>query len=301
MTKTQSHRIPRYVSKQLLSEEAVRERLFLHLSIQLRQLTELVVQGEFWWVSVNGIIFWLSLRSTLRNHVWLVGSSDSLTVVASLQFGLPYLFHFRTMIALKNIKLVSCHRLACNTTSLCKRQVTSCALPFDALKNPSVIISRSECIYENLGLEDWLYERLEPHREQQILLMWRSRPCIVIGKFQNQWRECNVGKLGTHCVQLGESSHVKFVLSVAFILLNLMPPRFPVARRKSGGGTVYHDLGNINMSFITHRDSYDRKQNLTFICQILKSRWPHLNLSINDRDDIILDQKYKVSRMLPVH
>ena len=71
-----------------------------------------------------------------------------------------------------------------------------------------------------------------------------------------------------------------------------------IVRRKSGGGTVYHDLGNINLSFITHRERHQRKDNLKFICESLMARWPHLRLSVGPRDDILLDGKYKVMFLL---
>lgn len=62
---------------------------------------------------------------------------------------------------------------------------------------------------------------------------------------------------------------------------------------------MYHDRGNINLSFITHREKYNRRENLDFICNALTSTWPHLNLHVTDRDDILLDGKYKVSLRCP--
>ena len=61
------------------------------------------------------------------------------------------------------------------------------------------------------------------------------------------------------------------------------------------GGTVYHDEGNMNFSFITDRSLYDRKCNLQLAVDALKSQWD-LPLTINDRDDIIIFDKYKVSQ-----
>lgn len=195
--------------------------------------------------------------------------------------------YFKTMFALKATRLAS--YFSHNRVHFLH---TGQLLPANGTNQSSVIISQSECIYHNLSLEDWLYERWEPSTGQQVLLMWRNKPCIVIGKFQNQWKECNIGKLSSHRVQLGGKEYILKILVVNFGSLGEYI--FSIARRKSGGGAVYHDLGNINMSFITHRDDYNRKKNLSFVCQVLKDRWPHLNLSINCRDDIIINDIYKV-------
>ena len=43
------------------------------------------------------------------------------------------------------------------------------------------------------------------------------------------------------------------------------------ARRNSGGGTVYHDLGNLNISFMTTKEEYNRLRNLELICAAIRS------------------------------
>lgn len=73
-----------------------------------------------------------------------------------------------------------------------------------------VIISKASCIYDNLALEDWLYEKTGSELNQRRLLMWRSSPCVVIGKFQNQWQECNYHALGEHRVKLGRPTDIIF-------------------------------------------------------------------------------------------
>ncbi|XP_052802395.1 lipoyltransferase 1, mitochondrial-like isoform X2 [Mya arenaria] len=98
--------------------------------------------------------------------------------------------------------------------------------------------------------------------------MWRDSPCVVIGRHQNPWVECNV----PYC----ELFSVK------------------VARRKSGGGAVYHDDGNVNVSFITDRSLYNRRANLQSVVDALADKWA-IPLSINDREDILIYNKNKVS------
>ena len=79
----------------------------------------------------------------------------------------------------------------------------------------------------HLALEEWLLDRAEP---VNTLLLWQSEPAVVIGRNQNPWLETNPSLLA--------ASGVKLV------------------RRLSGGGAVYHDLGNLNFSFIQKRSDY---------------------------------------------
>lgn len=62
--------------------------------------------------------------------------------------------------------------------------------------------------------------------EEDLLMLWRSEPTIVVGRFQNTLEEVNAGFAEAHHIQ--------------------------VIRRISGGGAVYHDLGNVCFSFILH-------------------------------------------------
>jgi lipoyltransferase 1 len=137
------------------------------------------------------------------------------------------------------------------------------------LKDPvrQVFISQSNDVFTNLALEDWLYKNHD-FDHKHLLLLWRNDPCVVIGRHQNPWTESNVPFLREKCINL--------------------------ARRNSGGGTVYHDLGNLNCTFFTRRSRYDRKRNLNIICNAIREATA-LNVAVNDREDIILDEKHKIS------
>src|SRR5262245_55331949 len=78
----------------------------------------------------------------------------------------------------------------------------------------------------NLAIEEYILKNLD--RDQTYLLFYINEPSIIIGKNQNTSEEINqnyVNEKGIH-----------------------------VVRRLSGGGAVYHDLGNLNFSFITKDD-----------------------------------------------
>ena len=135
-----------------------------------------------------------------------------------------------------------------------------------ALKR-SVCISQSNDIFENLAFEDWLYHNYD-FEAQSLLFLWINKPCVVIGRHQNPWIEVNQQ--------------------------NMIDSSVLLARRNSGGGTVYHDFGNLNFSFFTARTRYNRKQNLEFICDVLKKNWK-LDVSLSTREDIVLDSAYKIS------
>ncbi|KAI8764665.1 lipoyltransferase 1, mitochondrial [Biomphalaria glabrata] len=67
-----------------------------------------------------------------------------------------------------------------------------------------------------------------------------------------------------------------------------------LAERASGGGTVYHDEGNLNLSFLMSRPRYNRRANLDLIVEALVRKWD-IDLAVNQRNDIMLERFYKVS------
>ena len=75
----------------------------------------------------------------------------------------------------------------------------------------------------NLAIEEYLLRNIEPGED--ILLFYINEPSIIIGRHQNTIEEINQPYVEAHGIH--------------------------VVRRLSGGGAVYHDLGNLNFSFIT--------------------------------------------------
>jgi len=93
-----------------------------------------------------------------------------------------------------------------------------------------VIHSNRTNVYENLAAEDALLN--DAGLTEPVVLIYRNDDAIVIGKNQNPWKECAVEKLADLGIKL--------------------------ARRVSGGGTVFHDPGNLNISCILPRGGYCR-------------------------------------------
>ncbi len=94
----------------------------------------------------------------------------------------------------------------------------------------------------NLATEDWIFNTLDP--ESHTLFLWRNSETVVIGRSQNPWVECKIDKMEEDDVFL--------------------------ARRQSGGGAVFHDLGNTNFTFLSPKDDYDQEANFTIIVNALK-------------------------------
>lgn len=124
----------------------------------------------------------------------------------------------------------------------------------------SVFISQSYDVYTNLALEDWIYRNYD-FTNHHVLMLWANDPCVVVGRHQNPFMEANVSNLTKNGVTL--------------------------ARRNSGGGAVFHDRGNLNCTFFSNRDRYNRNYNLNIITRALFREWG-ITTEISNRDDITL-------------
>jgi lipoate-protein ligase A len=118
----------------------------------------------------------------------------------------------------------------------------------------------------NLALESYLLEEKRRRDDGgRWLMLWRNEPSIILGRHQNPWIECNIPYLKSKNIHL--------------------------VRRQSGGGTVYHDLGNTCVSIFSEK--HDPERNLQFACDALQESF-RLNAYIGPRKDIFLEE-FKVS------
>ncbi|KAF9035014.1 Lipoyltransferase and lipoate-protein ligase [Hymenopellis radicata] len=120
----------------------------------------------------------------------------------------------------------------------------------------SIYLSDSTDPYFNLSLEDWLFRKKSP--DAPLLFIYRDEPCVVIGRNQNPWKEVNFPVL-----------HQRGI---------------PFIRRRSGGGTVYHDLGNTNFSIHLPRTSFDRNVTGQIILRAVRAL--QVDAELNDRNDL---------------
>ncbi|WP_144558719.1 lipoate--protein ligase [Shouchella miscanthi] len=116
----------------------------------------------------------------------------------------------------------------------------------------------------NLAIEEWALKNLDPN--ESYLLFYINEPSIIIGKNQNTFEEINL-------------DYVK-------------DNNLHVVRRLSGGGAVYHDLGNLNFSFITKDDGdsfHNFKKFTEPVVQALKQLGVQAELS--GRNDIQVGER----------
>jgi lipoate-protein ligase A len=142
----------------------------------------------------------------------------------------------------------------------------------DPSQKARVFVSQSQDPYLNLSIEHYLLQRTP--KDSTILFLYTNSPCVVIGRNQNPWIEVNLGVLRNE--ELG----VKLV------------------RRRSGGGTVFHDEGNMNYSVICPFSAFNRDKHAEMVVRALKSLGVE-KARVNERHDIVVDKEDKEGALKP--
>jgi len=113
--------------------------------------------------------------------------------------------------------------------------------------------------YLNLATEQYLMETVE--EDACILFLWQNQNTVVIGKNQNAWKECRTALLQEEGGFL--------------------------ARRLSGGGAVFHDLGNLNFTFLLPQAEYDLDRQFSVIAEAVTLLG--LQAERSGRNDVLID------------
>ena len=119
-----------------------------------------------------------------------------------------------------------------------------------------IILGNQYNPYLNLAVESNLLDNFLPNTVS--LFLWKNKQTVVIGTNQNPYSECDTESL------LNEGGFL--------------------ARRRTGGGAVYHDLGNLNFSFVADKNIYDVKRQMQVIQKALLDF--NLETEVSGRNDI---------------
>ncbi|GJC83646.1 putative lipoate-protein ligase A [Colletotrichum liriopes] len=141
------------------------------------------------------------------------------------------------------------------------------ALAASPSSKTQVYISTSRSPYTNLSIEHHLLQTTPS--DSTVLFLYTNRPSIVIGRNQNPWLEVNLPLLQA----LGPNSNGEDVIDLV--------------RRRSGGGTVFHDEGNVNYSVICPPANFDRDTHAEMVVRALQSLGVD-GVAVNCRHDIVM-------------
>ncbi len=110
----------------------------------------------------------------------------------------------------------------------------------------------------NLAFEDYIFRDMDPNCP--VIFFWRNDQTIVIGRFQNPWKECHTENIHRDGIQL--------------------------VRRQSGGGAVFQDLGNTNFTIMSSKNIYNKQKNFEIILRALQKF--SIYGEVSGRNDLVI-------------
>ena len=113
----------------------------------------------------------------------------------------------------------------------------------------------------NLAMEQYVFDCLP--RDRMYFMLWQNDNAIIVGKYQNTIAEINEEAVRERGIR--------------------------VVRRLSGGGAVYHDLGNVNFTFLVQKENYDVGHQLDVIIGAMRRLG--IQAERSGRNDILADGK----------
>lgn len=117
---------------------------------------------------------------------------------------------------------------------------------------------------DNLACEQYVFDALP--RDRSYFMLWQNDNAVIVGKYQNTLAEINEDFVRSNGVR--------------------------VVRRLSGGGAVYHDLGNLNFTFITDADALNTMNFRVFCEPVVRTLAKFgVKAEINGRNDMTIDGK----------
>eukprot|EP00796_Vickermania_ingenoplastis_P010160 gene10160-7114_t len=130
-----------------------------------------------------------------------------------------------------------------------------------------VVSSNSNNIHENLATEEALLRGVVLEKGEGMLMLYVNTPCVVVGRNQNILSEVSMRRATAEGIR--------------------------VARRSSGGGAVFHDTGNLCLSFFTHRTDYAPEKTIQILRAALSAAFglEPSRLTTTRRHDLFLDEK----------
>ena len=126
----------------------------------------------------------------------------------------------------------------------------------------------------NLAAEEYLLTCTS----EPVFRLWRNAPSVIIGRYQNAAAEINSEYVRAHSI--------------------------PVVRRLTGGGAVFHDLGNVNYTFIDRKIEGEDTSAMfrRFTAPIIKAlRLLGVDASLEGRNDLVIDGRKFSGNAVCVH